>query len=483
MKKIKKKYVILIVLLMLIILAIIIGLFLMSNSSITSNTFQNKVFVIKESDMFFVEPFEMINYNEMDKLKATRVIYFDENYVYCFVPSNSQAEDYTKIEEYKSNYTLTGDQLNFILSDFAYTGHITKDGELELEIIDANVNKDCIGEKTKYVVNDEYKYEKLKTIYLENRVNAWNKLREKLIKEIGNIIGEKRYEKNEQNNLYGFQYNSNDLTHPIIVLEKNQEYKDLIVKNARKITDNMYTISLGENETGDKVFNLVVDGKYSKITTEYLRIKVKATNPVENAAGIYTKSLQIEFDMNNELEPILESENSNSIEIPNNDYLSNDEIDNQFENYNFNNNSQDTRSSYNYNSSNGNGYTSSNDNDYSYQNNDDNFHSNNNENEDKTNQEKEQLQMELNATKEARQNYDEEINRKIAEYKNDINRLQSELEKSKDVNGDAFELQNTKYLIGNKQSIIEDYEKERKETLARYDKTISILQEKLNKLK
>lgn len=91
--------------------------------------------------------------------------------------------------------------------------------------------------------------------------------------------------------------------------------------------------------------------------------------------------------------------------------------------------------------------------------------------------------MELNATKEARQNYDEEINRKIAEYKNDINRLQSELEKSKDVNGDAFELQNTKYLIGNKQSIIEDYEKERKETLARYDKTISILQEKLNKLK
>lgn len=317
MKKMQKKYTILIIVLAFIIVGVIAIFFTMSNFDLSSKTYQNKVFIRKDSDMFFLEPFEMINYNEMDQLKTTSVIYFDENYVYCFVPSNNQAEDYTKIEEYKYKYTITSDQLNFILGDFAYTGHITKDGELELEVIGSNINKDVIGDITKYVVKNEYEYEDLKSKYLENKTDAWNELKETLLKEIGDILGEKKYEKEEENSRYGFQYNSKDLNHPIIVLEKNQEYKDLVVKNIRKITDNMYTITLAENENGDKIFNLVIDGKSSKITTEYLRIKVRTTNPVENAAGIYTKSLQVEFDMNNTSQQILESNNSNNIENSN----------------------------------------------------------------------------------------------------------------------------------------------------------------------
>lgn len=332
MKKMQKKYTILIIVLAFIIVGVIAIFFTMSNFDLSSKTYQNKVFIRKDSDMFFLEPFEMINYNEMDQLKTTSVIYFDENYVYCFVPSNNQAEDYTKIEEYKYKYTITSDQLNFILGDFAYTGHITKDGELELEVIGSNINKDVIGDITKYVVKNEYEYEDLKSKYLENKTDAWNELKETLLKEIGDILGEKKYEKEEENSRYGFQYNSKDLNHPIIVLEKNQEYKDLVVKNIRKITDNMYTITLAENENGDKIFNLVIDGKSSKITTEYLRIKVRTTNPVENAAGIYTKSLQVEFDMNNTSQQMLESSNSNNIKnttTSDNDYSNNNAIDNK----------------------------------------------------------------------------------------------------------------------------------------------------------
>lgn len=52
-EKIQKKYTILIIVLAIIIVGIIAIFFTMSNFNLSSKTYQNKVFVRKDSDMFF----------------------------------------------------------------------------------------------------------------------------------------------------------------------------------------------------------------------------------------------------------------------------------------------------------------------------------------------------------------------------------------------------------------------------------------------